>query len=307
MNHAQGSADAFVRIDVEVVVRVTDAEKIRQRARAEIARLRADNSDIPESEWGPIEEDLANAVLAVIEPDGLLVEGLEPGSATVGVRLCDSGGQPREQPPAFGEIFEVCECGRPDCLDCGGWQLTPRMAVRLWVAAQVLADRAFDDILAHGDDPVGGESVQWSVFDDYPRITWTQNAVWRRQAARAFDDLAGDLAAGQWPQPTCPAEEMALRLVLAAAAASLTNGAEPQDLIAPLQQHGEDDTDFDMAFEVLFQDDDIGALLDPAQDGIEDASGEVNQALGIGDYRAEAWFEPFLNVTPRDPRRPFRR
>jgi hypothetical protein len=27
--------------------------------------------------------------------------------------------------------------------------------------------------------------------------------VWRRQAARSFDDLTADLAAGQWPHPTC--------------------------------------------------------------------------------------------------------
>jgi len=37
-----------------------------------------------------------------------------------------------------------------------------------------------------------------------------QDAVWRRQAARACDDLTDDIAAGRWPRPTCPGEEMAL-------------------------------------------------------------------------------------------------
>ncbi|MEU7038260.1 hypothetical protein ABZ958_31945 [Streptomyces sp. NPDC046237] len=32
--------------------------------------------------------------------------------------------------------------------------------------------------------------------------------------ARAFDDLAGHLAKGNWPNPTCTAEKMALHLAI---------------------------------------------------------------------------------------------
>ncbi|HEY5187189.1 MAG TPA: hypothetical protein VIM19_20360, partial [Actinomycetes bacterium] len=49
-------------------------------------------------------------------------------------------------------------------------------------------DGAYDDIQVHGADPV--PDGEWLVFDEYPRITWRQDAMWRRQAAPAYDDLA---------------------------------------------------------------------------------------------------------------------
>ncbi|MFF2546214.1 hypothetical protein ACFVUY_27090 [Kitasatospora sp. NPDC058063] len=42
-------------------------------------------------------------------------------------------------------------------------------------------------------------------------------------------------------------------------------------------------------------------------DGIEDPDGDANRQLGVGDLRAQAWFEPFGNVEARDPHRGFRR
>lgn len=62
-----------------------------------------------------------------------------------------------------------------------------------------------------------------------------------------------------------------------------------------------------MASEVLFQDHDILDLFNVEMDGIEDPDSEHNWAMGIGDYRPQAWFRPFLNVDPRDGRRTFRR
>jgi hypothetical protein len=62
-----------------------------------------------------------------------------------------------------------------------------------------------------------------------------------------------------------------------------------------------------MLTEALFQDLDILALFTEQLDGIEDPEVEQNRQLGIGGYRPIAWFEPFLNWTPRDTRRPFRR
>jgi hypothetical protein len=41
---------------------------------------------------------------------------------------------------------------------------------------QILADRVFGDVAEHGDEPVP-EHYLWSVFDEYPRITWRENAV----------------------------------------------------------------------------------------------------------------------------------
>jgi hypothetical protein len=57
----------------------------------------------------------------------------------------------------------------------------------LYVNAQASADAAYDDVGSHGDDPVTRDTG-WAVFDEYPPITFRPDAVWRRQAARAFDD-----------------------------------------------------------------------------------------------------------------------
>jgi hypothetical protein len=67
------------------------------------------------------------------------------------------------------------------------------------------------------------------------------------------------------------------------------------------------DYDFGMCSEVFFQDTDVLMPYNARFDGIEDPDGETNQHMGIGDLRAAAWFEPFLNVQARDPHRGFRR
>src|SRR6266568_3213523 len=106
--------------------------------------------------------------------------------------------------PDFTALCPVCHCGTEDiCADCGGFQLTPRMAAALWARCQLLGDGAYNDIETHGDNPVDPDEA-WTVFSDFPGITWLQTSAWRRQCARAFDDLAGDLEAGYWPQPTLP-------------------------------------------------------------------------------------------------------
>jgi hypothetical protein len=101
--------------------------------------------------------------------------------------------------------------------------------------------------------------------------------VWRRQAARAFDDLADDLDGGRSPEPRCPAEEMALRLILAGAQAMLADMAEyVADLVAGLPEHP-DDYDWALVFQSLLQDDDVGALFSPENDGIEDPGTDTNR------------------------------
>ncbi len=99
--------------------------------------------------------------------------------------------------------------------------------------------------------------------------------MWRRQAARAYDDLSEDLAQGREPLPRNSAEEMALHLTLRETAAAVA--------------------------------DDILALFAQDLDGIEDPDDGLNREIGIGDYRPAAWFTSFDNSDPRDGRRPFRR
>ncbi len=54
----------------------------------------------------------------------------------------------------------------------------------------------------HGDDPVADDEL-WTFFDRLPDVTRAQGLPWRRQIARACDDLAGDLKQGHWPEPRC--------------------------------------------------------------------------------------------------------
>jgi hypothetical protein len=99
------------------------------------------------------------------------------------------------QIPDFAALFTVCRCGKASCSTCAGFQLTPRTAAVLWSVAQVLADHGYDDIEEQGSGLLP-ERTEWYLFDRYPRLTWSQDAAWRRRAARAYDDLAADLAAG---------------------------------------------------------------------------------------------------------------
>jgi hypothetical protein len=80
----------------------------------------------------------------------------------------------------------------------------------------------------------------------------------------------------------------------------------PPEQLAALPGHA-DDYDWGLASEVLLQDDDILDLFDVRMDGIEDPESDYNRSMGMGDYRPQAWFRPFLSATPRDGRRGFRR
>jgi hypothetical protein len=107
------------------------------------------------------------------------------------------------------------------------------------------------------------------LFGRYPRITWQQDAVWRRQAARAYDDLTEDIEAGRWPRPTCTGEEMALHLTLEDAPDAVEDGWAGLDETLPRLPEHPDDFDWEMAGEVFFQDHDILDLFNVEMDGVE--------------------------------------
>jgi hypothetical protein len=200
--------------------------------------------------------------------------------------------------PDFAALFHVNDNDDAD------WQLTPRTADALHSALSILADEAYDDIEEHGDDPVQPDG-HWMVFHRLPRLSWRQDAHWRRQLARAADDLANDLEAGEWPIPRCNAEELCLHLALADAVGC----AEMRDE-SPRSEHlprHDDDDDWDLCSEMLFQDHDVLLLNQPWADGIEDPDDDANKAAGIRDLRPNNWFETFNNVEPRDPKRGYRR
>jgi hypothetical protein len=216
----------------------------------------------------------------------------------------------------FAALFPVRSCDldhadeseQDDCEVCGGWQLTPRTADLLYTALENLSDEAYDDVEECGEEPVSGKNADdWCFFDRLPRITWGMDAEWRRQVARACEDLARDLAAGDWPTPRNNAEEMALHLAIRDAPGYLEMWQDAADERHDALPRHHDDYDWDMCSEILFQDHDVLMLYDERLDGIEDPGNGLNQEAGVGDLRPSAWFKFFNNVEPRDPSRGFRR
>lgn len=303
-----------VKVTVEAFVEVTDEAALEQAVLAEI-----DATDLHAGEGSTAEEartqerevilgDPVAAVGWIADPISVVPElpGIEVREGASSVVEVDELGFARPPRPDFAELFPLCQCAKESCTTCSGFQLTPRTATALWTVAQILADHAYDDVEEHGNQPVLAKN-EWALFGRYPRITWTQDAVWRRQAARAYDDLTADLEAGEWPCPRCPAEEMALHLILRDVPAAVDDGwAGLGEEGARLPAHL-DDFNWDLAQDVLFQDTDILALFKPDLDGIEDPESEANLRMRIGDYRPQAWFEVFANMEPCDGRRPFRR
>ncbi|MFI5937850.1 hypothetical protein [Actinoplanes sp. NPDC051494] len=307
-------------VSAEVTVEVTDEAAVRKAALGKVTATTfgADGDRSPEDvrsdELAAAQDDLLTAVNWIIDPDAVVERGVgaEVTGSTVTVSEGDSSGlndhsSDASTLPDFATLFPVCRCGTDNCDACTGFQMTPRSAVMLWSMAQLHSDHAYTDVEQFGDTPVSEKDTMWMAFADYPPITWSQDAVWRRQAARAFDDLAGDLAGGHLPLATCPAEEMSMHLMLSSAQAAAADGwGIPPEELALLPEH-DDDYDWDLAVDVLLQDEDILHLFNKQLDGIEDPESEENQRFRIGDYRPEAWFKPFQNATPRDGRRPFRR
>lgn len=110
--------------------------------------------------------------------------------------LLDTDTADSERAPDFVALFPVrdCDCGEEDCEICGDWHLTPRTADMLHAALSVMSDQAYDDIEEHGDTPVSIDNQDsWMVFDRLPRITWRQDAEWRRGIAHACE--------GPYPRP----------------------------------------------------------------------------------------------------------
>jgi hypothetical protein len=302
-------------ITAEVLVEVTDAAILRRVALDRVAEAGfvadGDRSadQVRAVERDAVHADVAAALDWVVDADAIVEDaaGAEVVGSTVSVHEEGAAGAGADEMPDFAALFPLCYCGADECEDCSGFQMTPRSAAILWAVAQLHADFAYNDVQHYGDAPVSEKDDGWTAFADYPRITWGQDAVWRRQAARAFDDLAADLAAGRLPLATCPAEEMAMHLMLRSAGGAAADGwgVSPEKLNL-LPEH-DDDFDWDLAVDVLLQDEDILQLFNEQLDGIEDPESEENKRFRIGDYRPEAWFRPFQNATPRDGRRPFRR
>jgi hypothetical protein len=202
--------------------------------------------------------------------------------------------------PDFATLFRI-----EDGLD--EWQLTPRAASLLYSHLCMLSDRAYDDLDRNSDRPAVPDRMgTWLVFDRLPSTTWPQNLAWRRQFARAADDLAADLAGGRLPSPRCIAEEMMLHLAVEDAADDYLGALESDEALLALPVHPGDDR-WELCGEMLVQDIDVLVLFNPRTDGVDHPDNRANRRYGVGDLRPAAWFDTFLNMEPRDPDRGFRR
>jgi hypothetical protein len=204
-----------------------------------------------------------------------------------------------ESLPDFAALFPAVD-------DDHAWHLTPRTASVLYTALCTLADEAYDDVEEHADQPVPGpDAGDWSVLPRLPRITWRQDTAWRRDLARAADDLATDLEHGQWPNPRCTAEEMLLHLAIQDAEAIADDDIDDEGRQELPEYDG--DYDWDLCSEMLFQDHDVLLLEEGWADGVEDPDSQLNQKFRIGDLRPANWFQPFNNVEARPATRGHRR
>jgi hypothetical protein len=171
--------------------------------------------------------------------------------------------------------------------------LTDRQRELMRIHAWVCADSAFDDIEERGDDPVD-PTEWWNLFDRLPECTHRESALWRRQMARSFDDLAEDLDVGDLPRPRTMAEQLALLIVIAQASAAFAD-AEYSHEVAALASHPRD-SDWDAVSDGLMDDRDAEVFYHPA-----------TAAQGLQVFPCDTWFTARNGHDPRDARRGYRR
>jgi hypothetical protein len=183
---------------------------------------------------------------------------------------------------------------------------TARTLRVLEAALDIVADMANQSLKEIANRPVDLDGNVALVFSELPVLTWRQDAQWRRQMVRCFDDLADDIRAGEWPKPTCTGEEMAIHLAIGYASSMVVD--DPQlvaEFVEGLPPH-RDDWNWGLCVDALLEDTDVLFLFEPWSQGIEDSDHHVNQLMGIANLEAEDWFKPFYQDRARDPDRGFR-
>src|SRR6266540_397758 len=148
----------------------------------------------------------------------------EPQLSRIAVALRRAFGAGFDRFPTHGCPTDcpVCTTGcRTGCADCPACRddecdicdlpptVTPRTAAVLHHIAGLLADEVYDDA-ERGQFP--GQAAPEDMV--LPEVVRGQHQHVFRRMARAFDDLAGDLAAGRLPLPACMAEEIALDILI---------------------------------------------------------------------------------------------
>ncbi|WP_225847324.1 hypothetical protein [Streptomyces sp. HPF1205] len=189
-------------------------------------------------------------------------------------------------------------------------QTDPFAAGLTMVAGRALALVAYRDTERWGDRPLvrGGDDARGTVLALMPPACDGQGAEFRRRAARAFWDLAEDLAAGRAPLARCTAESWALQVMLEhAPRICAATDAELRAWGVAVPDGDADDyypPDFDEQ-PFMFVIDSAETTIPEAQDtedGGRDAE-EDGADSGGGWSRPRYWFSPYGITVPRDPQR----
>ncbi|MDH6575317.1 hypothetical protein [Kitasatospora sp. MAP5-34] len=304
-DHPQGpgatedSGAQEIEATVVLGIRITDWPALRAAAQAAVAELDfvgIDAAGQREALLREVTEDPNAALGALLHPDRLVaaIPGIEALGGTLEISLTD------DFAPDFAELFPL-DTEVEDGGAVGDWLLTPRTACLLHTQLITLADAAYDDLEEHEGDPITDDDEQeWAVLARFPRRTWGMHRSWRRSVARTFDDLADDLALGEWPLPRCPAEELALRLALADARELL--GSQPQAVADMMGDLPVDlyDYDWDGCVDELF-----GVYGPEDEDPDADSADRIDQLLAA--THPEGWFLPYEDAEERDVSRGYRR
>ncbi|MFF1907090.1 hypothetical protein [Kitasatospora sp. NPDC058218] len=298
---AEDSGAQEIEATVVLGLRITNWPALRAAAIAAVEELDFEGID-PAGQrrelLREVSEDANAALGALLHPDRLVaaIPGVEAIGGTLEISVTE------DFAPDFAELFPL-DGGEDE--DGGGgagdWTLTPRTACLLHAQLLGLADAGYDDLEEHEDEPVtDGDETDWTVFARLPQRTWRQHRSWRRAMARAFDDLADDLALGEWPLPRCLAEEIALRMALVDARTLL--GAQPESVADMMGDLPADlyDYDWDGCHDELF------GVFGP-DDGDPELSAEQRTELLLAATHPEGWFLVYEDAEERDSQRGYRR
>jgi len=292
---AEDSGAQEIEATVVLGIRITDWPALRAAAQAAVEDLDFAGID-PEDQrrqlLREVSEDPNAALGALLHPDRLVaaIPGIEALGGTLEIAVSD------DFAPDFAALFPL-----DDDSDTGDWTLTPRTACLLHTQLISLSDAAYEDLDEHGDDPVTvADEADWTVFGRLQQRTWNLHRGWRRAFARAFDDLADDIALGEWPLPRSLAEDVALRLALADARSLL--GSQPESVADMMGDLPADlyDYDWDGCTDELF------GVYGPeeTEDDLE-AGQRIDQLLAA--THPEGWFLGYQDAEERDPGRGYRR
>lgn len=192
----------------------------------------------------------------------------------------------------------------PESLD----ECLPPFAAGLALATgRALAQLAYDDAERWGDTPLdrAAAGARGSVLALMPAACDGQDAGFRRAAARAFWDLADDLAAGRAPLARCQAETWALELILqqapklcASTDAELGNWGVPIPDGEPGSYFGPDFEEQPYMLLIEGAEYTIAEALRAADDA--ETSREQSHVPDGGWTGPEYWFSPYGLTTARD-------